>query len=132
VILKEWLAAMEADPDRDPGTILNGANRIHVRLDEYLRLSRFAADWTVIRKNCRDEGHLRRQFHVWFDGLKTLKLVHHLSRSDFPSVRLFDGLNELIALRGRPFSQVLSAGGIPKLDVQLRILEALRSDFPHS
>ena len=132
VILKEWLAAMEADPDRDPETILNGANRIHARLEEYLRLSRFAADWTVIRKNCRDAGHLRRQFHVWFDGLKTLKLVHHLSRSDFPSVPLFDGLNELIALRGRPLSRVLSPGGIPKLDVQLRILEALRSDFPHS
>ncbi len=132
VILKEWLAMMEADPDRDSGVILNGANRIHARLDEYLRLSRFAADWTVIRKNCRDAGHLRRQFHVWFDGLKTLKLVHHLSRSDFPSVPLFDGLNELIALQGRPLLQALSPGGIPKRDVQLRILEALRSDFPHS
>jgi hypothetical protein len=132
VILKEWLAVMEADPDRDAGTILNGAKRIHVCLDEYLRLSRFAADWTVIRKNCRDAGHLQRQFHVWFDGLKTLKLVHHLSRSDFPSVPLFDGLNELIALQGRPLSQALSPGDIPKLDVQLRILEALRSDFPHS
>ena len=73
VILREWLAAMEADPDRDPETILAEADRIHARLEEYLRLSRFAADWTVIRKNCRDPGHLRRQFHVWFDGLKTLK-----------------------------------------------------------
>jgi hypothetical protein len=132
VILREWLAAMETDPDKEPETILGAANRIHARLEEYLRLSRFATDWTVIRKNCRDAGHLRRQFHVWFDGLKTLKLVHHLSRSEFPSVPMFDGLNELIALRGRPLSRVPSPGGIPKLDVQLRILEALRSDFPNS
>jgi hypothetical protein len=132
VILMEWLALMEADPDRDPGTILKGANRIHARLEEYLRLSRFATAWTVIRKNCRDAGHLLRQFHVWFDGLKTLKMVHHLSRSDFPSVPLFDGLNELRALRGWPLSQALSSGGIAKLDVQLQILGALRSDFPHS
>ena len=132
VILKEWLAAMEADPDRDPETILNGAKCIHTRLEEYLRLSRFATDWTVIRKNCRAAGQLRRQFHVWFDGLKTLKLVHHLSRSVFPSVPMFDGLNDLIALWGRPLSGVLSPGGITKLDSQLRILETLRSDFPCS
>jgi len=132
VILKEWLAVMEADPNRDPEAIFIGARRIHACLDEYLRLSRFAVDWNAIRKNCRDTGHLRRQFHVWFDGLKTLKLVHHLSRSAFPSVPMFDGLKKLIALWDRPLSRVISPGGIPKLDDQLHILEALRSDFPHS
>ena len=132
VILKEWLAAMETDPDRDPETILCGADRIHARLGEYLRLSRFAADWAVIRRNSRDTGHLRRQFHVWFDGLKTLRLVHHLSRSDFPSVPMFDGLNGLCALRGRTLSRGISPGTVPELDVQCRILEELRTDFPHS
>ncbi|MBA4421555.1 MAG: hypothetical protein C0390_00485 [Syntrophus sp. (in: bacteria)] len=132
MILKEWLAAMEGDPDRDPEVILSGARRIHALLEEYLRLSRFAADWTVIRKNCRDAGHLRRQFHVWFDGLKTLKLVHHLSRSTFPSIPMFDGLKKLIALWDRPLAQLIPPGGIPKLNDQLHILEALRFDFPHS
>ena len=132
VILKEWLAAMEADPDRDPEAILIGARSIHSLLEEYLRLSRFAADWSVIRKNCSDAGHLRRQFHVWFDGLKTLKLVHHLGRSAFPPIPMFNGLKKLIALWDRPLSRVIPHRGIPKLDDQLHILEALRSDFPHS
>ncbi len=132
VILKEWLAAMEADPDRSPEAILAGARRIHLHLEEYLRLSRFAVDWKVIRKNCHDAGHLRRQFHVWFDGLKTLKMVHHLSRSAFPSIPMFDSLKQLIALCDQPLSATMPDGGIPKLDDQLLILEALRSDFPYS
>jgi hypothetical protein len=132
VILKEWLAAMETDPDRAPETILCRADHIHARLGEYLRLSRFVEDWTVIRRNSRDAGHLRRQFHVWFDGLKTLKLVHHLSRSGFPSVPMFDDLNEFYALCGRTLSREISPGTVPELDVQCRILEELRTDFPHS
>ena len=56
-------------------TILKEAGQIHPDVEGYLRQSRFAAAWAVIRKNSRDEGQLRRQFHGWFDGLKTLKLV---------------------------------------------------------
>ncbi|MCL5808799.1 MAG: glycosyltransferase family 2 protein [Deltaproteobacteria bacterium] len=132
VILKKWLAAMEADPDRDLEAILAGARRIHACLEEYLRLSRFAEGWNLIRKNCRDTGQLRRQFPVWFDGLKTLKMVHHLSQSAFPLIPMFDGLKKLIALWDRPLSRVITYEGIPKLDEQFRILETLRSDFPHS
>ncbi|MHB9099605.1 MAG: hypothetical protein ACYC5X_17500, partial [Syntrophales bacterium] len=131
-IIREWLSAMEADPDRDPKKILAEARTIHPHLAEYLCMSRLDTDWLNIRMNSHDSGHLLRQFHIWFDGLKTLKLVRHLSRTAFPSVPMFDGLAGLIDLIGQPFPLGVFSLGIPELDVQCRVLEALRSCFPLS
>ncbi|MBU1183857.1 MAG: glycosyltransferase family 2 protein [Proteobacteria bacterium] len=132
-ILREWLAGMEADPDRDPGAILVAAGRIHFLLEEYLRMSRFDRNWRVIRRNCSNSTHLRRQFHVWFDGLKTLRLIHHLSRSAFPPVPIFDGLKGLLDRVGGSIPiPANSPEGTLELDLQFRILEELRSQFPCS
>lgn len=132
-ILREWLSGMEADPDRDSEAILAAARKIHSGLKAYLDLSRFAIDWPVIRRNCPDPEHLRRQFHVWFDGLKTLRLVHHLSRSAFPPVPMFEGLKGLLDQMGQAIPSLEGIpAGIPEPDIQFRILEELRSLFPES
>jgi len=132
-VLREWLAGMEADPDRGTEAILTAARKIHPDLKAYLDLSRFAIDWPVIRRNCPDAEHLRRQFHVWFDGLKTLRLVHHLSRSAFPPVPMFAGLKGLLDRMGEAIPSIAGIpAGIPESDVQFRILEELRSRFPES
>jgi hypothetical protein len=132
-ILREWLAEMEADPDRGSEAILASARKVHSGLKAYLDLSRFAIDWPVIRRNYPDAEHLRRQFHVWFDGLKTLRLVHHLSRSAFPPVPLFGGLKGLLDRMGQAIPLITGIpAGIPEPDIQFRILEELRSRFPES
>jgi hypothetical protein len=131
-ILGKWLASVEAAPDRNPESILADAGRIHPQLETYLRTSRFAENWLVIRKNSGDPGQLRRQFHVWFDGLKTLRLVHHLSRSAYPLVPMFNGPTGDIPLAGRPLCRVDSPGVIPEPEEQFQILTSLRADFPYS
>ena len=132
-ILREWLAGMEADPDRGTDAILDAARKIHPELKAYLDLSRFATDWPVIRRNCPDAEHLRRQFHVWFDGLKTLRLVHHLSRSAFLPVPIFEGLKGLLNRMGQALPSITGIhAGIPEPDIQFRILEELRARFPES
>ena len=132
-ILREWLAGMETDPDRGAEAILTAARKIHPELKAYLDLSRFAIDWPVIRRNCPDADHLRRQFHVWFDGLKTLRLVHHFSRSAFPPVPMFEGLKGLLERMGQAIPSIPGIPArIPEPDIQLRILKELRSRFPES
>lgn len=133
VILRQWLAEMEADPDRDSESILTAAHKIHPGLKAYLALSRFTIDWPLIRRNCSDAEHLRRQFHVWFDGLKTLRLVHHLSRSAFPPVSISEGLKDLLDRMGQSIPWLARIpSGCPAPDLQFRILEELRSRFPES
>jgi len=132
-ILQEWLSGMEADPDRGTDAILTDARQIHPGLKAYLDLSRFAIDWPVIRRNCPDAVHLRRQFRVWFDGLKTLRLVHHLSRSAFPPVPMFEGLKGLLDRMGQAIPSLAGIpSGIPEPGIQFMILEELRSRFPES
>jgi hypothetical protein len=131
-ILREWLVGMEADPDRNSEAILTAARKIHPDLKTYLDLSRFVNDWPVIRRNCPDPEHLRCQFHVWFDGLKTLRLIHHLSRS-FPPVPMFEGLKVLLERMGYAIPMITGIpAGIPAPDIQFRILEEIRSRFPES
>jgi hypothetical protein len=132
-ILREWLTGMKDDPDRGSEAILAAARKIHPDLKAYLDLSRFAIDWPVIRRNCPDPEQLRRQFHVWFDGLKTLRLVHHLSRSAFPPVAMFEGLKSLLDRMGLMIPSIAEISqGIPEPDIQFQILEELRSHFPES
>jgi hypothetical protein len=131
-ILREWIDTMRENPDRNPETILVEARRIHESLWEYLRLSRFEEDWATIRKNARSIGHLQRQFRTWFDGLKTLRLVHHLSRTSFPLAPMFDALLELTSLAGSPLSTIEALGDTSAPEAQFRILEALRSQFSQS
>ncbi len=129
VIIREWLAGMERDPDRDSTNILSEASQIHPRLTEYLRLNHFDTDWQNIRRNSRNLPHLRQQFHVWFDGLKTMRLVHHLSQHTFPLVNMINGLAGLFDLIGCQFQFFGSSSSVTELDEQLRIVEKLRSDF---
>ncbi|MHB8908743.1 MAG: glycosyltransferase family 2 protein [Syntrophales bacterium] len=131
-IIRKWLAGIEADPDRDPTLILAEAEAVHPHLAGYLRMSRLEVDWQNIRWHSRDQHHLLRQFHVWFDGFKTLKLVRHLSRTAFPPVPLFDGLAGLLDLIGVPFPLDGYSRGVPEPAVQCRVLETVRSCFPLS
>jgi hypothetical protein len=132
-ILREWLDCMGNDPDRDPEEILTLAGHIHPLLEEFLRLNRFERDWRGIRLNCPDPAHLQQQFHVWFDGLMTLRLIHHLSRSDFPPVAMIDGLRDLLNQMQQTIPCIMEfpVGG-QELSVQFQILEALRLRFPYS
>ncbi len=131
-LIKDWLSVMEADPDRDPDIILTDARKIHPHLAEYLHLTRLETDWQKIRRNSQDHRHLRQQFHCWFDGLKTLRLVHHLSQHAFPLVPMFEGLAGLIDIIGGAFPLDDIPRGIPEPERQFRTLEALRAFSPFS
>jgi len=133
MILRQWLDQMHGDPGRGAEDILCAARKIHPRLEEYLNLNRFNDAWRDIRRNASDERQLRRQFTVWFDGLKTLRLLHHLSRTAFPPVSLLPGLQDLLGRVGRPIPSLSGSPGEgqePK--APLLILEELRCRFPES
>jgi len=133
IILGTWLHEMVSAPDRSAATIMKAADNIHPCLHEYLTITRFPENWEILRHNCADAAHLRRQFHVWFDGLKTLRLVHHLERSVYPPVAMFSGLKRLLRLMDKeiPLLENIS-GEVSPIDFQFKILSELRVLFPAS
>ncbi len=64
-------------PLGSPGEILRAATGVSPLLHDYLDLSGFEGAWTGILKNHPTDEHRRRAFHEWFDGFRTLKLIHH-------------------------------------------------------
>ena len=83
------------------------AETISPDLVTYLKSIRFAAVWEKLQQNFPDEKNLLSGFHSWFDGLKTMKLIHHLCAGPLPRCEPDKGLPELFRWAGlEPFTNM--------------------------
>ncbi len=86
-MLGEWLAHVANNVDR-PGLEIHARSRdISIHLHEYLDQIGFPDVWEKLRRASRGAAGLATAFHGWFDGLKTMKLIHHLSAGPYPRSR---------------------------------------------
>ena len=83
-ILKDWLALVSENLESEGEDILLKGGRISEELGSYLTQIQFAPTWEKLKKNFHAPPLLLKAFHDWFDGLKTLKLIHHLSAGPYP------------------------------------------------
>ena len=83
-VLKEWLEAVTAHAADGAECLLEKADGICPQLCAFLAQNGFAKVWGRLAANARDESALLVQFHRWFDGFRTLKLIHHLRDNGFP------------------------------------------------
>lgn len=83
-ILKDWLALVSENLESEGQDILLKGRRISDELGSYLTQIKFAPTWEKLKKNFHAPPLLFKSFHDWFDGLKTLKLIHHLSAGLYP------------------------------------------------
>jgi len=83
-ILRDWLTLVPQNLDLEGEDIRVEAEGISVDLATYLDNIRFTAVWGKLRENFRALSTLMSGFHAWFDGLKTMKLIHHLSAGPLP------------------------------------------------
>jgi hypothetical protein len=87
-------------------------------LGEFLDLNRFEEIWGKLRRNNPGPMALLKAFHGWFDGLKTMKLIHHLSAGPFPRCEPEDALADLFAWGG-----LASVSGMENQLKALRVLQ---------
>jgi hypothetical protein len=99
-LLGAWLNLVADRPDADGGTLQEQAREISSCLGDFLELNRFGEIWDKLRRNNPGQASLLKAFHGWFDGLKTMKLIHHLSNGPFPRCEPDEALAELFAWRG--------------------------------
>jgi hypothetical protein len=99
-MLKEWLSVVDHGAGEEGAALVERSAAISPDLTEYLQLNRFVGVWDKLRRNHPTRTALKTAFHGWFDGLKTMKLIHHFSAGPFPRCEPDEALAELFAWRG--------------------------------
>ncbi len=77
-ILGQWLSLVESDPSLDAESILLSAAKVSSVLSDYLQNTGWLKTWSAIQGNHRTAEARLQAFHIWFDGFKSLRLIHTL------------------------------------------------------
>ena len=125
-ILKQWLRLASSWTEKEAEEILTMARKIHPLLESFLRANNFSKIWYRLRENSGSSAGLYRQFLLWFDGFKTLKLIHYLTGNGIPPVEMFGALQKLLRIMGRNCPIEIDSGTPSNPGVQLEVLEYLR------
>ncbi|HTG81361.1 MAG TPA: glycosyltransferase family 2 protein [Geobacteraceae bacterium] len=99
-ILGEWLNLMGQRVGADAAEVMADARKISPHLAEYLDGIHFPETWSGLCRNNPVPERLHPAFNGWFDGLKTMKLVHHLSSRAFTRCEPDDAVPELLRMAG--------------------------------
>jgi glycosyl transferase family 2 len=99
-ILAEWLALVGRSLGVSGEELERSAAAISPELSEYLRQCGFTDVWTGLRRNNPSPRGLAAAFHGWFDALKTMKLIHHLSDTLYPRCAPDEALPGLLRRAG--------------------------------
>ena len=135
-ILKEWLEVFTSDKISSEGLLLESSKEIDLQLYEFLIQQHFHEDWKKILANSKTLEQLNRQKRNWFDGFKTLKLIHYLRDTKYPMINMFDAIDKLFGMMRNPsteFTTKLSDErkglSIPPIEIQMEYLTLLRNYF---
>jgi hypothetical protein len=126
-ILKEWLKIYNSDAVSDSPLVLNQAKEIHIELYNFLLQNDYPKQWEKILRNTKSGRQLKHQRKIWFDGFKTLKLIHHLRNTALPEINMFDALDLFFIKLGIKKSIDRNKVDIPELNIQKEYLQLLRN-----
>ena len=100
MVLKDWLEMVMHNTGLDGVELLAGSAEISPQLAGYLESIGFAAAWEKLRVNNKNDRATMTAFHGWFDGLRTMKLIHHLSATDYPRCKAEETMPALLQWAG--------------------------------
>lgn len=123
-ILKKWndLFLNENDVQK----ILIESKKISSHLYNFLIEQNFMKAMDGIKKHSKSPKQFNRQKIRWFDGFKTLKLIHYLRDNAYPEINMFDALDEMFEKLNINFNVNRIKGDIPFLDFQKKYLIEMR------
>jgi hypothetical protein len=123
MVLKQWLAFYNASTSTSPAEYLTFAKRLSKGLYEFLVENNFSADWGKIFSGPAHQIPVQKK--IWFDGFRTLKLMHYLRDSELPNIPMFEALDTLLHLYNtNPPAE--RAQLIPGIEVQIEYLRLCR------
>lgn len=124
LILKDWIKLFHNNNFMTT-EYLSKAKKINTALYNFLMENNFEASWNKIILNSRNQKQIELQKKRWFDGFRTLKLIHYLRDYGFPPVNMFDAIDEMLSLSTIDFN-IKRKEDIPSVEIQKEYLLCLR------
>ncbi|MBT7456423.1 MAG: hypothetical protein HN796_21215 [Gemmatimonadetes bacterium] len=123
-IIRQWLQLAGTDQDGD--MMMQSASDIHPQLATFLLEQKFTDAWNRMHRSSPSQAALYAQFHEWFDGFRTLKLIHHLRDTSWSDAPMFEAIGMLLSRIGVEPVVDLSAPLSTNLASQEALLQQLR------
>ncbi len=125
-VLKKWIEIFHSEEVLTSENYLAQAKEISVHLFNFLTDNNFKKNWEQIVHNSSSNIQINKQKTLWFDGFRTLKLIHYLRDTASPTKNMFDALDELFSMMNSSFIISNTRSDIPSLEIQKKYLEKLR------
>jgi hypothetical protein len=126
IILKKWLDVFNDHSVKSSEEYLEQAMKISTNLYNFLIEQKFQSNWERIKANFKYPETIQRQKFFWFDGFKTLKLIHYLRDNGITQTSMFASVDELLNLYNSSFIVGWKSNEVPAIDIQIKYLEILR------
>lgn len=98
LILKSWNEIYFNNNTLLAEEYLLKAEKISIHLKNFLLDNNFEKEWQKILNSSKSETQIQKQKKYWFDGFRTLKLVHYLRDIEYPNVSMHFALNVFVKL----------------------------------
>jgi hypothetical protein len=99
-ILRQWHQLFFDENIYSSVEYLTKAKEIDPFLFDFLVGQSFQEAWTKILNETNKVDQLKKQKYFWFDGFRTMKLIHYLRDNGYPVVNMIEALNQM--LTGQP------------------------------
>lgn len=100
-VLADWLCLVEQNLSEDAEELLTQAEKTSPILADYLDQAGWRTVWPRLQSTHRNEEQRSKAFHAWFDGFRTMRLIHMLCETEPCRSESEDVLMEYFAWDGR-------------------------------
>lgn len=100
-LLAAWLQLAEGHLAADSQQLLAGAAKLSPVLEDYLTELNWHQAWTGMHRTHQGPTQRKKAFHTWFDGFRTLRLIHKLCDTGYRRGQPEEVLPAYFAWEGR-------------------------------
>jgi hypothetical protein len=125
-VLKEWLEFFMGEQTLPAKEYLAEAKKINEGLFKFFEINFFERNWNKILSGSQSIKQINKQKIIWFDGFRTLKLIHYLRDNAFPNEPMFSVLDEMFYQENLGIITPQINDILPPIETRLKYLEYLR------
>ena len=128
-VIKDWLRILDDEENNSVIKYMTAAKEINVDLFNFLIKQNIEIDLKKIFSNSVSIKQLKLQKMRWFDGFKTLKLMHYLRDNSLPLINMFDAIDEMLGNFGIKSIPDRMNLAVPPINIQMEYLSLLRKFY---